>query len=74
MIETNVDDMNPQFYDHVMDRLFAAGARDVFLAPIQMRKTAPRPCLALSPGCAIEKSSPRSFSRRLRPSAFVVIQ
>jgi uncharacterized protein (DUF111 family) len=33
VIETNIDDMNPQLFDHVMDRLFAAGARDVFLAP-----------------------------------------
>jgi uncharacterized protein (TIGR00299 family) protein len=40
-IETNIDDMNPQFFDHVMDRLFAAGARDVFLAPIQMKKNRP---------------------------------
>ena len=41
VIETNIDDMNPQYYDHVMDRLFAAGARDVFLAPIQMKKNRP---------------------------------
>jgi hypothetical protein len=40
-IETNIDDMNPQFYDHVMERLFQAGARDVFLAPIQMKKNRP---------------------------------
>ena len=41
VIETNIDDMNPQFYDYVMDRLFAAGARDVFLSPIQMKKNRP---------------------------------
>ena len=41
VIETNIDDMNPQFFDHVMERLFAAGARDVFLAPIQMKKNRP---------------------------------
>ena len=38
VIETNIDDMNPQYFDHVMERLFAAGARDVFLTPIQMKK------------------------------------
>jgi uncharacterized protein (TIGR00299 family) protein len=40
-LETNIDDMNPQFYGHVMDGLFAAGARDVFLTPIQMKKNRP---------------------------------
>jgi uncharacterized protein (TIGR00299 family) protein len=41
LLETNIDDMNPQFYGHVMDRLFAAGALDVFLTPIQMKKNRP---------------------------------
>jgi uncharacterized protein (TIGR00299 family) protein len=41
VIETNIDDMNPQFYDHVMERLFAAGARDVYLTAIQMKKNRP---------------------------------
>lgn len=41
MIETNIDDMNPQFYDHIMDKLFDAGARDVFLNPIIMKKSRP---------------------------------
>jgi len=41
VMETNIDDMNPQHFDHVMERLFAAGARDVFLAPIQMKKNRP---------------------------------
>jgi pyridinium-3,5-bisthiocarboxylic acid mononucleotide nickel chelatase len=41
VIETNIDDMNPQFFEHVMDRLFEAGARDVFFSPIQMKKNRP---------------------------------
>jgi len=41
VIETNIDDMNPQFYDHIMERLFAAGARDVYLAAVQMKKNRP---------------------------------
>jgi pyridinium-3,5-bisthiocarboxylic acid mononucleotide nickel chelatase len=41
VIETNIDDMNPQFFEHVMDRLFADGARDVFFSPIQMKKNRP---------------------------------
>jgi len=41
VIETNIDDMNPEFYDYVIEQLFAAGARDVFLSPIQMKKNRP---------------------------------
>lgn len=41
VVETNVDDMNPQFYDYVMEKLFEAGALDVFLTPIQMKKNRP---------------------------------
>src|SRR5215510_14314234 len=41
VLETNIDDLNPEFYEHVMECLFAAGARDVFLAPIQMKKNRP---------------------------------
>jgi len=47
VLETNIDDMNPQFYDHVMERLFHAGARDVFLAPIQMKKNRPATLLSV---------------------------
>jgi len=41
LMETNVDDMNPEFYDHVMDQLFDAGAVDVFMTPIHMKKNRP---------------------------------
>jgi uncharacterized protein (TIGR00299 family) protein len=41
VIETNIDDLNPQFYETAMERLFAAGALDVTLAPIQMKKNRP---------------------------------
>jgi uncharacterized protein (TIGR00299 family) protein len=41
IIETNIDDMNPEFYDYVLERLFKAGARDVFLSPTQMKKNRP---------------------------------
>jgi pyridinium-3,5-bisthiocarboxylic acid mononucleotide nickel chelatase len=41
LLETNLDDLNPELYEYVMERLFAAGARDVFLTPIQMKKGRP---------------------------------
>ena len=41
MLETNIDDLNPEMYDYVMERLFATGARDVFLSTIQMKKNRP---------------------------------
>jgi pyridinium-3,5-bisthiocarboxylic acid mononucleotide nickel chelatase len=41
IVSTNIDDMNPEFYDYVMERLFGAGAHDVWLTPIQMKKTRP---------------------------------
>ena len=41
VIETNIDDMNPEFYNYVMDQLFKVGAVDVFFAPISMKKNRP---------------------------------
>ena len=41
VIETTIDDMNPQLYGHVAARLFAAGALDVTLTPIHMKKGRP---------------------------------
>jgi len=41
MLETNIDDLNPEIYAYVMEKLFAEGALDVFLAPIQMKKNRP---------------------------------
>ncbi len=41
VIETNIDDMNPQVYEYVMEKLFKAGALDVFLTPVIMKKGRP---------------------------------
>jgi pyridinium-3,5-bisthiocarboxylic acid mononucleotide nickel chelatase len=40
-IQANIDDLNPQIYDHVVERLFEAGARDVTLTPTIMKKGRP---------------------------------
>lgn len=41
MVETNIDDMNPEFYEHVMESLFKAGAVDVVFTPVIMKKSRP---------------------------------
>ena len=40
-IETNIDDMNPEVFGYVSDRLFEAGARDVYFCPVYMKKGRP---------------------------------
>ncbi len=40
-LESNIDDMNPQVYEAVMDRLFEAGALDVTLTPTLMKRSRP---------------------------------
>jgi uncharacterized protein (TIGR00299 family) protein len=41
VIEANIDDMNPQWFGDVMERLLVNGALDVFLTPVQMKKNRP---------------------------------
>ncbi len=47
VIETNIDDMNPQLYDYVMDRLFEMGVKEVFLTPVFMKKNRPATLLTV---------------------------
>ncbi|MBN1415144.1 MAG: nickel pincer cofactor biosynthesis protein LarC [Bacteroidales bacterium] len=46
IIECNIDDMNPEYYDFIIDALFEAGAKDVYITPIIMKKS--RPAVTLS--------------------------
>jgi uncharacterized protein (TIGR00299 family) protein len=48
-VETTIDDMSPQLYEPLMDRLFEAGALDVFLTPVIMKRS--RPGTVLSALC-----------------------
>jgi hypothetical protein len=41
VLETHIDDMNPELYEHLMGELFAAGALDVSYSPLQMKKNRP---------------------------------
>jgi uncharacterized protein (TIGR00299 family) protein len=41
LVETNIDDMNPQVYPYLIERLLAAGAHDAYLVPVVMKKGRP---------------------------------
>jgi uncharacterized protein (TIGR00299 family) protein len=47
ILECNIDDMNPEWYDHLFGKLFDAGANDVFLTPIIMKKSRPANMLSV---------------------------
>jgi uncharacterized protein (DUF111 family) len=47
VLEANLDDLNPQVFGYVMDRLLEAGALDVFATPVQMKKNRPGSLLTI---------------------------
>ncbi len=53
LIETNIDDMSPELFGYAQERLFEAGAADVWMTPVQMKKG--RPGVLLSVLCASER-------------------
>ncbi|MCP2238948.1 nickel pincer cofactor biosynthesis protein LarC [Thermoanaerobacterium thermosaccharolyticum] len=54
VLETNIDDMSPEYYQYIFNELFKNGALDVYLTPIIMKKQ--RPANKLSVICTEEKS------------------
>src|SRR3989449_621548 len=52
-VETTIDDMSPQLYEPLVDRLFEVGALDVFLTPVVMKRS--RPGTVLNALCAPER-------------------
>ena len=50
VIECEIDDMNPQLFGVVMERLYAAGALEVFYTPVQMKKNRPGTLLTVVAG------------------------
>ncbi len=55
VLEANLDDLNPQVFGYVMDRLLAEGALDAFAMPVQMKKN--RPGTLLTVLCKPEEAS-----------------
>lgn len=58
-LESNIDDMNPEFFEHISDKLFKAGASDVFYTNIIMKKS--RPGIVLNVIC--EKEAAESIKK-----------
>ncbi len=56
VIETNIDDMNPQIYDYVIEKLLAMKVLEVFVTPILMKKN--RPGHLVTVICPSEKVPP----------------
>ena len=50
VVETNIDDMNPQVYPYLIEKLLAAGAHDAYLVPIIMKKGRPGILLSVMAG------------------------
>jgi len=59
IMETNIDDMNPELYEYVMEELFKSGALDVYMTPIYMKKN--RPGIILS--CICNESEKEKIAR-----------
>src|SRR4030067_2016662 len=47
LLETHIDDMNPQIYEYLIEKLLQAGALDVYLTPIMMKKSRPAHLLSI---------------------------
>lgn len=87
-LETNLDDLNPQAYELVMERLFGAGALDVTLTPVMMKRG--RPGIVLTALVSREKTEAalgvlfrdttslgvrvQDVQRRLLPRHFAVVR
>ncbi|TYZ28326.1 nickel pincer cofactor biosynthesis protein LarC [Selenomonas caprae] len=76
ILEANIDDMNPQIYGYLFDKLLAAGALDVWTTPIFMKKNRPAQKLsvlvdeAAKPGCVnLIFSETTSIGLRVMPVA-----
>lgn len=57
LLETNIDDMSAELFGYVQERLFTLGARDVWFAPIQMKKNRPGTMLSVLIPASLETAA-----------------
>ena len=62
ILESNIDDMNPEHYEFILEQLFKAGASDAWLVPMVMKKS--RPAVQLSVLC------PEKLAEKLKDIIF----
>ena len=62
ILESNIDDMNPEHYDFLMEQLFSSGASDVWFTPVIMKKS--RPATTVSILC------PETLSAKMKKIIF----
>ena len=81
LIETNLDDASPELLGYAMERLFEAGALDVYFTPIQMKKNRPGTLLGVvaPPARAhalaeVVLAETTSLGVRLRPAARLIAE
>ncbi|MCX7885040.1 MAG: nickel pincer cofactor biosynthesis protein LarC [Caloramator sp.] len=55
ILEATIDDMNPQFYGYLMDKLFEVGAKDVYYTPVYMKKNRPGVVVSITTPVSIEE-------------------
>jgi uncharacterized protein (TIGR00299 family) protein len=61
-VETTIDDMSPQLYEPLVERLLAAGALDVYLTPVVMKRS--------RPGTVLTALAPPDLAERLAETLF----
>jgi pyridinium-3,5-bisthiocarboxylic acid mononucleotide nickel chelatase len=62
ILEATIDDMNPQIYGYLMDKLFESGAKDVYLTPVYMKKN--------RPGIVVTVTTPTKIEDRIKEIIF----
>lgn len=63
ILEATIDDMNPEFYSFLMDKLFDAGALDVYFTPVYMKKN--------RPGIVVTITTPELNLDRVKETLFI---